>query len=556
MVTLELRKVKLMKIRKTYYGMVLACVTALNMLFPTGIFASGTSINDALEALDLNTLIENGDYEKGFALPWESDDGTVSISWKSSDETAAIIAGNIGYIARGAVDKSVKITATAQKNGASAEKTFDITIPKAEYSGEYFINENFQNTYIDSLPTGFAVDTKFMSVNGSLATPDHGKWYFGVIKDEENEDEKYLKILRKANTDMWTNNGGLPCVYAVMSNAPKNGALVIEYRYKMNGMTSGDMISPWFTDADTSTLGTQYHRISNTPNGTSQYYHIWNTTTDKLTENVGSWNSAVIEATVSEKASDGQKMNYYHNGKAVATNFKPNRSEATYIKNMMFGWDTNQTKGAELFVDDVKVYFNAAKAAAVKISAADIGISDGSRITDDIDFAAGTTVVKNAAGDTAEVKLRYVSDKPGVISDSGRVKRPVFGASSEKVKLYVIAECDGLSEIGSVEVEVLPEITANVERTEITSGEDISCVIENACDEEKNVRIFALSYASDGTLVGCSQNTTVVTRAGEKETAALTYTAPANAHTVKVVLWNDSTLIPEFFVAGNMTVGK
>lgn len=460
--------------------------------------------------------------EDDFILPLEQD-GAI-ITWQSNDSNAIAIAGDTAIVLRNAGQRTVKLTATAIKDGAYAVKEFTVTVPKAEYTGNYYLNESFEETEPGSLPA----DGKWLpdkSMNQSLVVENEaGDGYDAYLAVAAGTDNHYLRIYKTPGIQLDQQS----TIYAAVADLPEVGDLVIEYRYAVLSLPAGgDTMCPWLTASGNNTIGTQFLRLSSYYESDEQYATMAPAGDDAVKGTMKerfsygeTWHTGIVSASTTASLENNVSeswFDFYIDGVLKGESRQSKDNQGTYIKNLLFGFDNSAAKGGELWFDDVKIYANEASAALRSMTFSTLGCEDPTVLTEDLQLPE----------EINGVPLTYYSSDPDILTADGIVTAPAEGFSAD-VSLFAVAEKDGFRNVKEFLLKVLSNRGVLANDLENLKLPDIA--YDSLQLPDQGASGSAISWTSD--IPEIISNEGIVRRGGVDRVVTLTATATDGSDTV------------------------
>lgn len=441
------------------------------------VMADNDILSDIRTALDALELPDGETVSEDIYLPSQNAAGDINITWESDDENAVMIVGNYALPLPGAGERAVTVTATARKDGQSASKSFELIVPKVQFTGEYLIDESFENDAVGQLPSKGS-----WLLDPSMTTGIIGDdVYLGIAQEPESASNHALKISKTAGIDVMDPSKGKkirPLVYASF-DAPQQGELIIEYKTRIDAV-NGDAIFPWFTDAFGNTIANQFLRIAAIPENESGFRNTAESKSGNVVSSLPyqTWYDSTFTArtVVDTYEVDGEitsdaRFDYEINGELQGIDLLSRNNAGTYINNLLFGFDELTAKGGTLWVDDVKVYMNTAALFADQITPEQIGCQETDAVTSDLQLPTSID----------GIDVNYISSDTEVLTEEGKITRPAPGELPASVILYVIVEKDGFRSVKQFPLQILPHddismLLNSLDLNEFIGGQSIDAI--------------------------------------------------------------------------------
>ena len=273
-------------------------------------------------------------------------------------------------------------------------------------------------------------------------------------------------------------------------DAPTDGNIIFEYRFKNTKPVAVDSMSPWLIASKSFLIdGNQYVRILHVPGSESSNYKIYNI---DYMANYGQWYEGTIDATVKSAHDDTVKFNFYVDngmGSVYKSGLETQAKTGTNFQKAVFGLGGEKNKGGELWFDDIKVYVNPILEIAGKINAETIGVTG--------DVTADLNLPEEYEG----ASLSYISSNPEIIATDGTVNRPAETEAAASVTLWVVVEKDGYRGLAEIPLTVMPkdDITTALDEIDIAAivGQDQTPdTLTTGFQLPKTAGGFELSWAS------------------------------------------------------------
>ena len=397
-----------------------------------------------------------------FLLPLTNADETISYTWEADNSDVLKIYGEYAFLVSNPKAREVNLTVTAAKGEKTETKSFALNVLPSEYTGEYIINENFEEIEEGELPD----DGKWLRGDGYTSDVAN-KYEDGVLQSFMGVTEKgstnALRIYKKSGFRF--SSKYIHGVYACFGEIDKDAELFVSYDLLLDEVTN-DAFVPRSSSNSTNSLGKLFSGLTAVGKGSS--YEI-DMAGQRTPHNFGEWNSVAIKSDMQEDTSKTAYSDIYVGKKLYETEVVDNDRSTTYMQNMMFGTDTNAAKGIDIYLDNVKVFLNEAQQIADKMTPEYLGATKEGNVIDNLNL---NTVVDGA-------DVRYFYSKDGIILDDGTV---IHSSDSEEVTLYIVTEKNGYKGFAEVPLTVIAHddiVNSFVEldiETMINSGENSQAI--------------------------------------------------------------------------------
>ena len=372
-------------------------------------------VNDDAALLNINEITapqDPGAVTEDLVLPSTSANGA-DIVWSSSNMEAAAVTAGKAYIVRGKADVQVTLTASVEKNGYQAVRSFLITVKKMEdFSGPYLFSEDFETV------TDFDLEDprpkyELTTTNGSVQIADGAgtNGSRGVQFHSENADGN------NAQLHLYTDDA--------------TGTVILEADVLNRNGTSCNV---FYTYGDSSLFANM--NMANrlvVRNGDADLIAV-------ASMPINTWYKIRLVCELNKKVyavyvdMDGDGV-----PELVQDGLKC-RMEAAKINHLLFGG----AKNVDLQLDNLKIYqdpFFPAEDAAQKL---DLGR---------IDSLEGDLLLPKTQDNG--VTISWISSDPQTIDSEGKVTRPSSNGEDKNVTLYVIFENNGYRIIKQYQATVL-----------------------------------------------------------------------------------------------------
>ena len=404
---------------------IISLILVLMMLMSYTPSALASDVQTALDSIDIATIIPDlTAVTDDFILPLKNNDETVSFLWSSDDSDVLKIYGENAIIVSNPKEREVNLTVTAVKGDESAEKSFLLKIKPAVYTGEYLINEDFENLSEGTLPEDgkWIRDSYYNETQANVKQDNEWVSFMGATK---KGDENALRVYKKSGYSHASKI--IHSVYACFGEIDKDAELIVTADMLIDELTN-DTMAPRFTVSPGNTAGANFMTFAGVNTGSEYQMDI---AKKRIAFTLGSWNSMALKARMSSTLGGGSLYDAYYND-SLYKNLKSNNG-AAYIQNIMFGIDTTVKKGVDLYVDNVKAFLNGAQQIADGFTYESIGATEEGNVLGDLELAS--------TFDGA--KISYYCSESGIIAKDGTVTHPSASEENKSVTLSIVVKKDG-----------------------------------------------------------------------------------------------------------------
>lgn len=404
---------------KRLVSLVVTVLMLVGTLPLTAVAADLEDIHAVLDGLNLSEITGGQDVEaveQQFELPAEVNG--VRLQWSSNDEEAVVTADTHALVLRNAGSRPVELTVTGTKGEDTADRTFQMTVAAAEYTGTPVYQQDFENVEVSNAPEEVYRRRNEQLVGIEDMTPDE---MIGVVDEGDNHALQVKSVKGQKS-------------YAFINfDAPVTGEVVVSCRLKPGSM--GSAMNFWFleTGAADSTSGNQYVRTTLFPTKITVAG-----ISPALKQDV--WNTIALSAPVTEKPNAANKFDFYVNGAVAGKRLATQNNSGSHIKKIMLGFDKGNDEAA---IDDIMVYAHPTKTVLDDVT---VGVNDPDNVTGDVTLE---TQVGGAA-------VTWYSSDESAIAPDGTVTRPSDGEEEKAVELFAYIEKDGYRSVKRFSLKVLP----------------------------------------------------------------------------------------------------
>lgn len=391
---------------------------------------------------------------KDFELPAEivtTGGARFPISWTSDKQNSVALAESEkpgvvqAVVAKSYINPRVKLTACITEDGLKYSHDYTITVAKDTLEeNAYYINEDFEGVAtVGMLPGEEEQSGDVWQREGSKAAADFalGNGFLGMYLDGDN---KVLKVSRDPVAGSFAQNY---LVYAAADALPQPAAgstadLVVEYDYNLKSI-KGNNAMVWMTAWNGAKLGGQYMRASLRNNQLEAGFPVEGVANEN-------WHNVAMSATVSddlEKRALALYVDDEFQGKGGAELLYNGTNASAYFKNICFGFDSANTNGGELLVDNVKLYPNVWRPLQEV------------NVTEEV-FGGNTVIAKDSVTLPATVagyQTTWLTADSSLVQPDGTVHQPAEGSKAATV--YAVLESNGVRAIHPVTLEILAPLS-------------------------------------------------------------------------------------------------
>lgn len=400
----------------------LILVLVMTMAFAPSALAS--DVQTALDSIDIETIITDlTAVTDDFVLPLKNADETVSFSWSSDDSEVLKIYGKNAIIVSNPKEREVNLTVTAVKGDERDEKSFLLKVKPAVYTGEYLIDEDFEDLSEGTLPDDgkWARDSYYNETQANVKQDEEWVSFMGAT---QKGDENVLRVYKKSGYAH--SSRIIHSVYACFGEIDTDAELIVTADMLIDELTN-DAMAPRFTVSPGNTAGSNFMTFTGVNAGAEYQVDI---ARQRMPLVLGNWNSLALKARMSSTNTKASYDAYYNN--SVYKNLSSNNG-AAYVQNIMFGIDTTASKGVDLYVDNVKAFLNGAQQIADSFTYESIGATEEGNVLGNLELE---TTIDGA-------QLSYYCSDEGVIAEDGTVTHPTALEENKAVTLSVVVKKDG-----------------------------------------------------------------------------------------------------------------
>ena len=405
--------------------------------FPAFADASA-DVSAALEALDMEQITgSQGQVAADFTLPAEDTARGVKFTWKSEDASSIFIGHDTAYVLQDIGEKEAAVTAVAEKDGVTAEKTFQLTLAPFSYQGGYILNEGFDDE-LD--PTIWQNDT-------ISSSPEAAGNFIGIAKEPAGDgNDPENGIFRVARTQTSDVKGFIHINQGVSRNTTTVYQTRIRAEVQPKNGSNNAYANFWLCRDAGSTIG-KYSAFAQGSIGGENGIVMMGTGSSTQRVNVPSstkqWRTMTF--VVRNDNVENSKFDFYVDGIQYADNFDT-RAPAAGLSHTAFGLENTYT--GEVWMDDFQIY-NFPKQAEELLESETLGTADFGNVTDNL-------VLPDAVAGVENTSITWLSSNEKVITDEGVVTQPQAGEAAAEVSIYAVVSNCGVKSIKEFALTVAP----------------------------------------------------------------------------------------------------